>query len=69
MLEKKVHQLTADEIRGRNPEEVTAYLQEKSIHADSFEIPKELFGMFTSPRAAHVFATWVGKHMNSPVTA
>ena len=68
MLEGNVHQLTADEIRGRNPEEVAILLQEQNIQADLFVIPKDLQGMFASPRAAQVFATWVGRHMNIATT-
>lgn len=64
MLECTIHQLTADEIRNREPLEVATCLQQKNIQAGHYEIPKELHKMFASPRSARIFADWVGKHMN-----
>ncbi len=64
MSENSIHQLTADEIKGKDPEEVAASLLEKNVQATTFVIPIELHKMFASPRSARIFADWVGKHMN-----
>jgi hypothetical protein len=61
-----IHQLTAGEIKGRDPEDVAKFLQENGVVANTYVVPEELYHYFKAPsqkKQAAVFAKWVGIHM------